>query len=107
MDRRTPRCGADGRGFAGRRRADPARDARAGRADPHRRVTSEAALRAALADEVPDIILSDFSMPGFSGQDALRIARELVPDTPFLFVSGTIGEELAIEACSAAPTTTC
>jgi PAS domain-containing protein len=37
-------------------------------------------------------------MPGFSGQEALDIARELVPDTPFIFVSGTIGEELAIDA---------
>jgi PAS domain S-box-containing protein/diguanylate cyclase (GGDEF)-like protein len=37
-------------------------------------------------------------MPGFSGPEALKIVRELVPDTPFIFVSGTIGEELAIEA---------
>ena len=64
----------------------------------HQRVTSEHALRRALAETRFDIILSDFSMPGFSGQEALRIARELTPDTPFLFVSGTIGEELAIEA---------
>jgi PAS domain S-box-containing protein len=64
----------------------------------HRRVSNEFALRAALDDVRPDIILSDFSMPGFSGQEALRIAKALVPDTPFLFVSGTIGEELAIEA---------
>jgi PAS domain S-box-containing protein/diguanylate cyclase (GGDEF)-like protein len=64
----------------------------------HRRVSSEAALRDALAERLPDIILSDFSMPGFSGQDALRIAKEVTPHTPFLFVSGTIGEELAIEA---------
>jgi PAS domain S-box-containing protein len=62
------------------------------------RVSSEAALREALAKFRPDVILSDFSMPGFSGQQALDIARELVPDTPFIFVSGTIGEELAIDA---------
>ena len=64
----------------------------------HRRVTGEQAMRDALAAQVPDIILSDFALPGFSGEEALRIAKERVPDTPFLFVSGTIGEELAIEA---------
>jgi len=61
-------------------------------------VASEAGLRAALADFHPDVILSDFSMPGFSGQEALQIARELAPEIPFIFVSGTIGEELAIDA---------
>jgi PAS domain S-box-containing protein len=69
-----------------------------GRAFRTARVSSEAALREALANFQPDVILSDFSMPGFSGQQALDIARELVPDTPFIFVSGTIGEELAIDA---------
>jgi PAS domain S-box-containing protein len=63
-----------------------------------RAVCSEAGLRDALETFRPDVILSDFSMPGFSGQEALDIARELVPDTPFIFVSGTIGEELAIDA---------
>ncbi|HVR80886.1 MAG TPA: EAL domain-containing protein [Luteimonas sp.] len=62
----------------------------------HALVASEAALREALASFDPDIILSDFSMPGFSGQEALSIASEHAPDVPFLFVSGTIGEELAI-----------
>ncbi|EQD46007.1 PAS/PAC sensor protein, partial [mine drainage metagenome] len=46
----------------------------------------------------PDVILSDFSMPGFSGMHALEIVRELAPEIPFIFVSGTIGEEAAIEA---------
>lgn len=45
-----------------------------------------------------DVILSDFSMPGFDGQSALALAREKQPQTPFLFVSGTIGEDAAIEA---------
>ena len=44
------------------------------------------------------MILSDFSMPGFDGMAALALARELSPDTPFVFVSGTIGEEYAIRA---------
>jgi PAS domain S-box-containing protein len=45
-----------------------------------------------------DLILSDYTMPGFSGRDALLIAREKCPEIPFLFVSGTIGEDAAVEA---------
>jgi PAS domain S-box-containing protein len=61
-------------------------------------VCSGAGLRDALSRFRPDVILSDFSMPGFSGQEALEIVGEMAPDTPFIYVSGTIGEELAIEA---------
>ena len=64
----------------------------------HERVSNETGLRRALVEFEPDIILSDFSMPGFSGQDALLISREQAPHVPFIFVSGTIGEELAIQA---------
>ena len=45
-----------------------------------------------------DLILSDYTMPGFSGIEALAIARMKRPEIPFLFVSGTIGEDSAIEA---------
>jgi signal transduction histidine kinase len=45
----------------------------------------------------PDLILSDYNLPGFSGLEALAIAREQAPDTPFIFVTGTLGEERAIE----------
>src|SRR5437763_7859990 len=45
----------------------------------------------------PDLILSDYHLPAFDGLSALSIAQERCPDVPFLFVSGTIGEELAIE----------
>ena len=45
-----------------------------------------------------DIILSDFSLPQFDGMSALALARRESPDIPFIFVSGTIGEERAIEA---------
>jgi PAS domain S-box-containing protein/diguanylate cyclase (GGDEF)-like protein len=69
-----------------------------GRAFRTEAVASEAGLRAALANFKPDVVLSDFSMPGFSGQKALEIVREVTPETPFIFVSGTIGEELAIDA---------
>ena len=63
-----------------------------------KRVESEAALRHALDETRPDLILSDFTLPGFDGISALEIAREMSPDTPFIFLSGTIGEERAIDA---------
>lgn len=64
----------------------------------HTRVATESTLRETLARYTPDIVLSDFSLPGFSGMEALRICGEEVPGTPFVFVSGTIGEERAIAA---------
>ncbi len=63
-----------------------------------KRVDSEAALRRALAESRPDLVLSDFTLPGFDGISALEIVRELTPDIPFIFLSGTIGEERAIDA---------
>src|SRR5262249_12988906 len=63
-----------------------------------RRVAAEGTLRSALADYKPTIILSDFSMPGFSGLRALEIGHECTPYIAFVFVSGTIGEDRAIEA---------
>ena len=63
-----------------------------------KRVAREAALRDALREFHPDIVLSDFTMPGFDGMSALKIVHEVAPEVPFVFVSGTIGEELAIEA---------
>ena len=45
----------------------------------------------------PDIILSDYHLPGFSGQEALKIAQELHPDTPFIIWSGVLGDEAAVE----------
>ncbi len=62
------------------------------------RVETEADFRRSLDAIEPDIILSDFSMPKFDGLSALEISREKAPDTPFIFVSGTIGEEIAIES---------
>ena len=45
----------------------------------------------------PDVILADFSLPGFSGDGAIKIAQERCPDTPVVVVSGTIGDEAAVE----------
>ena len=62
------------------------------------RVQVDEDVKQALGLRRPQVILSDFSMPGFYGMDALRLAKEMAPDVPFIFVSGTIGEERAIEA---------
>jgi len=63
-----------------------------------RRVETGAEYEEALANFAPDLILSDYTLPGFDGTEALQIARSHRPDTPFIFVSGTIGEERAIQA---------
>ena len=63
-----------------------------------RRVETEKELRHELIDFKPDVVLSDFSMPHFDGLSALKVVRQELPDTPFIFVSGRIGEELAIES---------
>ncbi len=62
------------------------------------RVDSEAGLRDALASFAPTVILSDFDLPGFDGHTALKIVRALASDVPFIFVSGKMGEERAIDA---------
>jgi len=51
-----------------------------------------------------DLILSDFAIPGFSGLSALASAREHCPDTPFIFVSGAIGDEVAVDSLKAGAT---
>jgi formate hydrogenlyase transcriptional activator len=45
-----------------------------------------------------DLILADYTLPSFDGISALKIAKEVRPEVPFIFVSGTLGEEVAIEA---------
>src|SRR5688572_27895430 len=74
---------------------------RAGIACESRRVETEQALIDTLRDFSPDLILSDFSLPQFDGMSALRISQQLAPHVPFLFLSGTIGEERAIQALRA------
>lgn len=60
-------------------------------------VKDEAAFLSALETARFDVILSDYQLPGFSGADALAHAIRLAPETPFIFVSGVIGEENAVE----------
>src|SRR5262245_11801309 len=62
------------------------------------RVDSDKTFEQALADFAPDLIVSDHTLPGYSGLSALEFARLKHPDVPFLFVSGTIGEERAVES---------
>lgn len=61
-------------------------------------VTGETDFRAGLQAGPPDVIISDFTLIGFDGASALQLARQYAPDTPFIYVSGTIGEERAVEA---------
>jgi PAS domain S-box-containing protein len=61
-------------------------------------VETKAAFQASLEQEGIDLILADYSLPSFDGMSALKIAVEKRPEVPFIFVSGAIGEEVAIEA---------
>ena len=60
-------------------------------------VRDEAGFADALATGRFDLILSDYEIPGFSGEQALQMARARRADTPFIFVSGVIGEDNAVE----------
>jgi len=51
-----------------------------------------------------DVILADHTLPSFDGVAALRIAKDTFLETPFIFVSGTIGEDLAIDCLKAGAT---
>jgi DNA-binding NtrC family response regulator len=59
-------------------------------------VDTKAAYIEQLAAFRPNIILSDYHLPGFSGEDALKIAQEHYPDIPFVFWSGVLGDEAAV-----------
>jgi two-component system cell cycle sensor histidine kinase/response regulator CckA len=67
-------------------------------------VTSRADFDAALAREKFDLILADYSLPDWTGIQALSVVKEKLPQTPFLLVSGTIGEQFAIESLQAGAT---
>jgi PAS domain S-box-containing protein/diguanylate cyclase (GGDEF)-like protein len=72
-----------------------------GRAGVHcdaRRVETPVGFRRELEEFHPHVILSDFSMPRFDGMEALWIANQSYPHIPFIFVSGTLGEEYAVRA---------
>jgi DNA-binding NtrC family response regulator len=60
-------------------------------------VDTKASFIEQMATFQPDIILSDYYLPGFSGREALKIAQELYPDIPFIIWSGVLGDEAAVE----------
>ncbi len=70
---------------------------RLGRPFRVRHVATEADFRRALAEFAPSLVLSDLSLPGFHGLRALAIALEQTPHAPFIFVSGNIDGEAAVE----------
>ena len=63
-----------------------------------RRVDTKDAFVKALENFVPDLILCDYRLPGFDGQSALQIAQAKYSEVPFIFVSGMLGEEMAVES---------
>jgi PAS domain S-box-containing protein len=63
-----------------------------------RRVDTQTAFHASLEQDSVDLILADYTLPSFDGLSALKLAMALRPDVPFIFVTGTLGEEVAIEA---------
>ncbi|MEI6575499.1 MAG: response regulator [Bacteroidota bacterium] len=60
-------------------------------------VVHEADFSSALSSDRFDVVLCDYRLPGFDAFRALQICKEISPNTPFICVSGTIGEETAIE----------
>ena len=66
-----------------------------------RRVQNRDELRRALGEQSFDIILCDYSLPELNAQQAFALLRELGLDVPFIIVSGTIGEERAVECIRA------
>src|SRR5580692_10590303 len=62
------------------------------------RVDSGADFAQALKVRKFDLIISDFNLPNFDGRSALDYASKYYPDIPFIFVSGTMGEDAAIES---------
>jgi diguanylate cyclase (GGDEF)-like protein len=61
-----------------------------------RNAVCEASLRLELGEFAPDIVICDYSLPGFSGERALRLVRELCPSTPALLITGAVSEDVLI-----------
>jgi diguanylate cyclase (GGDEF)-like protein/PAS domain S-box-containing protein len=74
---------------------------RGGYAPDHRRVDTADDLEAALVEREWDIVFGDYTIPGFSGTEALAQVRRHTTEIPFIFLSGTIGEDVAVSAMRA------
>jgi two-component system, NarL family, sensor histidine kinase UhpB len=68
------------------------------------RAVSSSDFMEALQSGTPDVVLADYTLPGFDGMSALRMLRDHHADVPFIFVSGSLGEERAIEALKSGAT---
>src|ERR1043166_9043363 len=80
------------------------RELRHGNYQPtHERVETAATMTAALEQKTWDLVVADFSMPQFNALAALEVAKVKGADLPFIIVSGTIGEELAVAAMKNGP----
>src|SRR3989339_1753057 len=64
-------------------------------------VETEEKMKSALNQKTWDIVLSDYAMPHFNGIEALKMVKESGIDIPFIIISGTIGEDVAVEAMKA------
>ena len=71
------------------------------------RVDTLSGFQEALRRDGSALILADYSLPGMDAVEALRLAREVRPEAPFVFLSGAIGEETAIEMLKLGQATTC
>jgi PleD family two-component response regulator len=69
-----------------------------------KRVETKEAFLSELKNFKPDLILADYKLPQFDGFSALAIVKEQCPDVPFILISGTLGEEEAVEALKAGAT---
>jgi two-component system sensor histidine kinase UhpB len=63
-----------------------------------RRVDTRDEFLQELHQRLPDLILADHSLPAFDGLTALRLVQKICPETPFIFVSGAMGEEVAVDS---------
>ena len=61
-------------------------------------VDNQTQFRGSLERNAFDLVLADYTLPTFDGISALRVAKDVSPDVPFIFVSGTLGEDIAVEA---------
>ena len=77
---------------------------RAGIGCAARRVDTETALRDALRNFAPDLVLTDHSMPQLTARDTLRLVAQETPDTPVIIVTGSLDEEIAAEYMKAGAT---
>jgi signal transduction histidine kinase len=69
-----------------------------------RRVDTEQEFVREIDSFQPSVILSDHGLPNFDGFSALALAQKRVPDTPFIFVTGSLGEEMTIQALKSGAT---